>query len=187
MVLPKRILSITLPLLVVALLSIGSGISAADYYLKIDGVKGEQARVVRCANGTCSLGAFDPGSFSATVCDAQGNPLSSGSFRLNMTFLASALRESPTKASMVRESPSKASLGKTSAIDSNAGAESITTPRDSASGMATGKRQHQPMVIIKEWSASTAKPIKIETPAGGTQDEVSRWTLEVRVDRIEMK
>lgn len=32
---------------------------------------------------------------------------------------------------------------------------SITSPRDAASGLPTGKRQHKPMTIVKEWSKST--------------------------------
>jgi hypothetical protein len=31
----------------------------------------------------------------------------------------------------------------------------ITSPRDPASGQATGKRQHKPHMIVKEWSASS--------------------------------
>jgi prepilin-type processing-associated H-X9-DG protein len=32
---------------------------------------------------------------------------------------------------------------------------SIVSPRDSASGLPTGKRQHKPMVITKEWDKAT--------------------------------
>jgi hypothetical protein len=56
---------------------------------------------------------------------------------------ASDLRESPTQPSKgqtsLRESPSKASLGRTSF------GESPTKPRDSASGLATGKRSGEPL------------------------------------------
>jgi len=31
----------------------------------------------------------------------------------------------------------------------------VVTPRDSASGMATGKRQHAPVKITKEWNAAS--------------------------------
>lgn len=31
----------------------------------------------------------------------------------------------------------------------------ITSPRDPASGQATGKRQHKPISVTKEWSASS--------------------------------
>lgn len=33
----------------------------------------------------------------------------------------------------------------------------VKTPYDTASGQASGKRQHQPVKIIKEWGASTPK------------------------------
>ncbi|MGH8103043.1 MAG: type VI secretion system tube protein TssD [bacterium] len=31
----------------------------------------------------------------------------------------------------------------------------VTSPRDAATGMATGKRQHKPITIIKEWGAAS--------------------------------
>ena len=31
----------------------------------------------------------------------------------------------------------------------------VSSPRDSASGMATGKRQHQPITFVKEWGAAS--------------------------------
>jgi len=33
----------------------------------------------------------------------------------------------------------------------------VVTPRDAASGMATGKRQHAPVKITKEWNAASAQ------------------------------
>jgi hypothetical protein len=82
------------------------------------------------------------------------------------------VRESPSKASvMVRESPSKQSLGvsagdvngdgmpdKTASGHSNGSGQNaainnshsnIKSPRDSASGQASGKRQHQPVSVTK--------------------------------------
>lgn len=61
------------------------------------------------------------------------------------------VRESPSKPSsggttMVRESPSKASLGKTSVaagdVDGDGRADGVKSPRDAATGQASGKRQH---------------------------------------------
>ena len=31
----------------------------------------------------------------------------------------------------------------------------VSSPRDAASGMATGKRQHQPITFVKEWGAAS--------------------------------
>lgn len=73
------------------------------------------------------------------------------------------VRESPTKASTgkteVRESPSKASLGKTSVAtgdldgdgraDKAAASDGVKSPRDVATGQASGKRQHG-AVNVKE-------------------------------------
>lgn len=71
------------------------------------------------------------------------------------------VRESPSKPSsggttMVRESPSKASLGKTSVVAGDldgdgradktaASSDGVKSPRDIATGQASGKRQHKPM------------------------------------------
>ncbi len=41
------------------------------------------------------------------------------------------------------------------------------TPRDQASGMATGKRMHKPLTITKEWDASS--PLLRTLQANGTQ------------------
>lgn len=41
----------------------------------------------------------------------------------------------------------------------------VKSPRDSASGMASGKRTHKPFTIIKEWGPST--PMLGKTGAGG--------------------
>jgi hypothetical protein len=80
---------------------------------------------------------------------------------------ASGVRESPSKASL-RESPSKASTGSTRVAtgdvngdgkaDKTAGQSSVQSPRDSSTGMASGKRQYQPVIIRKriDPSSSTA-------------------------------
>src|SRR3954454_5234673 len=31
----------------------------------------------------------------------------------------------------------------------------VVSPRDSSSGMATGKRMHKPLTVVKEWGAAT--------------------------------
>ena len=44
--------------------------AAADYYLRIEGGKGE-SRVVHCTEGSCLVG-LAPGSYTVSMCDAQG-------------------------------------------------------------------------------------------------------------------
>jgi hypothetical protein len=43
------------------------------------------------------------------------------------------------------------------AADSWTAPLSIVSPRDAASGQATGKRMHKPMTIVKEWGAASPK------------------------------
>ncbi|HUM05999.1 MAG TPA: hypothetical protein VLT90_11110 [Terriglobales bacterium] len=66
--------------------------------------------------------------------------------------------------SAVRESPSKASLGKTSVAtgdvdadgtaDKTAASGSVKSPRDAATGQASGKRQHEPVKVVKDTNSA---------------------------------
>ena len=47
--------------------------------------------------------------------------------------------------------------GATRAIELLSYSHGIVSPRDSASGQATGKRQHKPFTIVKEWDAASPK------------------------------
>jgi type VI secretion system secreted protein Hcp len=38
----------------------------------------------------------------------------------------------------------------------------VLTPRDSGSGMPTGKRQHKPVTFVKEWGAASPDLMKIK-------------------------
>jgi hypothetical protein len=62
--------------LAIALLLPVMASAAADYYLKIEGVKGE-SRVVRCSDGACVVDQLAPGSYKVLVCDAQGKVIPS--------------------------------------------------------------------------------------------------------------
>ena len=44
-------------------------------------------------------------------------------------------------------------------------AGTVPNPRDSASGQATGKRQHKPVTITKEWDAASPQLMKLDRPA----------------------
>ncbi|MFN3431052.1 MAG: type VI secretion system tube protein Hcp [Candidatus Sericytochromatia bacterium] len=50
----------------------------------------------------------------------------------------------------------------------------VKTPRDAASGQATGRRQHQPITIVKEWGASSPHLMK----ALATSEVIPRVLLE---------
>jgi hypothetical protein len=171
-------------ILAVAILALAANVYAsADYYLKIDGIKGERARIVRCPDGTCAIEDLSAGSFTVTFCDSKGNPIKTpDNFKLNCTFTPTGIRESPTKSS-VRESPTKASTGATTITTSST---EVVSPRDVATGQSSGKRQHGTVKIVKEWDANTPM-LRMETPSEGENNAVVRWTLEVRVQRIEMK
>lgn len=48
-----------------------------------------------------------------------------------------------------------------------AASHSVVAPRDAASGQATGKRQHQPVRIVKEWGPSSPT-LRIAVDEAGT-------------------
>ena len=58
----------------------------------------------------------------------------------------------------------------------------LVSPRDSASGMPTGKRQHSPITFVKEWSAASpqlmaAKPTyDVKTMKGNERMSGDGWT-----------
>jgi hypothetical protein len=152
--------------------------ASADYYLKIEGIDGEsKARIIRCPDGACTVD-LPSGDFTVTLCDEKGNALTSGKAKLNVQF-------NPKELSVDKSSaPSKrTSTGGTADIAT--GGE-VVSPRDAASGQASGKRMHKPIKITKEWDANTPM-LKMKTPTGGDNNAVIHWTLEVRVDRVVLK
>lgn len=154
--------------------------AAADIYLKIEGIDGEsKERIVRCPNGTCTID-LPSGDFTVTLCDEKGNALTTGKAKLNVQFNPKEI--SIDKSSSSAPSKRTSSGGTTGTATST----DVVSPRDAASGLPTGKRQHKPVRITKEWDAATPK-LALKTPSGGDNNTVIRWTLEVRVDRIEMK
>jgi hypothetical protein len=77
---------------------------------------------------------------------------------------APADRESPSKGSLVRESPTRQQVVQVSAGDVNGDGKAkqssqsdVKSPRDISTGQASGKRQHQPLLVKKEVDASTPK------------------------------
>jgi hypothetical protein len=89
--------------------------AAADYYLRIEGTKGE-ARVVHCTDGSCLVDKLAPGSYTVSACDAQGKVIPSN-MRLEYT---------------------------------------VITARESSSGLATGRRMHQPLSLTMQLGRSMA-------------------------------
>ena len=162
----------SLRVIVLALVVLTANAYAADYFLKISGIKGESKdRIIRCPDGACVVEDIPTGKVSITLCDAQGNALTNDKAKITVQF-----------------NPKEITVKKiaTSGTQDVATGGEIKSPRDAASGQATGKRTHKPMKIVKEWGASTPL-LNFETPTGEASGGVMHWRLEVRVDRIEMK
>jgi hypothetical protein len=128
---------------VCTLLLATTSFAASDYFLELDGVKGE------CKGKHIKLTENSDGSFTAENIPA-------GTY--NIVYKAKQGKTGSTKrgdGSVVlafegvispRDAASGLPTGKRSSIQS---------PRDPASGQATGKRQHKPISISKEWDANT--------------------------------
>ncbi|MDZ4729820.1 MAG: type VI secretion system tube protein Hcp [Xanthomonadales bacterium] len=57
--------------------------------------------------------------------------------------------------------------------------DTVTMPRDAASGMASGKRMHKPMMIIKEYGKSSPQiyQLTIEESGSSAEIKVFGWDL----------
>jgi hypothetical protein len=88
--------------------------SASDIHLQIKSSKGS-SQVLSCPNGACVVPSLVADTYTFSIVDAQGKPVSVSS---------------PMSCD-------------------------VKSPRDSASGLATGKRQHQPIHISSELSSSS--------------------------------
>ena len=100
---------IRLNALLTLLLFSSSSFAATDFYLKIEGTKGE-SQVVHCTNGSCVVPPLKVGDYTVLVCTAEGEVIPGN---LDLMY-------------------------------------SVVSPRDAASGLATGKRQHKALTITME-------------------------------------
>jgi len=132
------------------------------------------------SQGKAAASSSDPQSKDAsTTGDVSGDQ--PAGVRESPSKASTGLRESPSKASpKLRESPSKPSqqvsagdvdgdgvADEAAAKDAGQASEqpatintshsNIKAPRDAASGQATGKRQHKPVKIVKEYETGSKK------------------------------
>ncbi len=107
---------------VAATLISSSSFAALNSYLQIKGSKGS-SQVVSCPNGACVVPSLVADTYTVSVVDAQGKPVT------------------PTDAMSC----------------------DVKSPRDAASGMASGKRMHKPFTITKELSTSSLEVSQDET------------------------
>lgn len=99
---------------VTAALISSSSFAALNSYLQLKGSKGS-SQVITCPDGTCTASGLAPDTYSISVVDVQGKPVSLDSVKYTC---------------------------------------SIVSPRDSASGLPTGKRMHKPFEISKDMRAA---------------------------------
>ena len=112
-------------LAIIAVLMVSKSFAASDYLLEIEGIKGE------CKGKHIKLTENSDGSFSTENIPA-------GTY--NVIY--------------------RARQGKTGSTKRGDGSvvlafEGVVSPRDIATGQSSGKRQHSPVRITKEWDANT--------------------------------
>ena len=163
-----RITTVALALL--ALFTVQGLASTSDYYLQIDKINGE-TRSIRCADGVCSIDDLTPGDYKITVVDKNGKLRTDGKFSVTATITA----------------PKDTHTGLSTGMRSASATKSeIVSPRDPASGLPTGQRMHKPFVITKELDKASPQ-LAFSTPKGPDNADVAKWTIEIRVQKIEMK
>ncbi|HYM20765.1 MAG TPA: type VI secretion system tube protein Hcp [Candidatus Kapabacteria bacterium] len=152
--------------------------AAMDYYLKIEGIKGEskgKSTIVRCPDGSCSVDGLAPGEYTVSLVDANGKAWLPSNFKFECALVC------------------RKAGGEQKDAMAAADQKSVQSPRDVATGMATGRRMHQPITITKETDKTSPALFSIIAPennagsGGGDAGVAIRWTLTVRVQRIEMK
>ncbi|MEP7234918.1 MAG: type VI secretion system tube protein Hcp [Ignavibacteriota bacterium] len=164
----------TMSLFALVVLSFASAASAVSInFAKITWSNGE-SKIVRCPDGACSVPDLKSGDYTVSIVDENGKPVTTSSFSVTCTVTAP------------RDAASGLATGKTATTTTDAMSHEIVSPRDPASGLPTGKRMHKPFVITKELDKSTPL-LRFSTPTGPENADVTMWTLEVRVQRIEMK
>lgn len=130
---------------------------SADYYLKIEDLKGE-VRIVRCPDGICTVTGLAPGKYMVSVCDAKGADVTTEGV-LTHTVLSA------------REASSGMATGRMASPTAGGEATSgsaISAPRDAMSGQASGKRMHKPFLITKTWDRRLPENMIDVVEAGST-------------------
>ncbi|MBS1902473.1 MAG: hypothetical protein JSS75_02060 [Bacteroidetes bacterium] len=156
----KRIIPVFLALVVAA--STTASFAAENIHIMMKGPR-QSTKTVDCSNGACSADGLAPGEWTVTIVDANGKPLTSGKYKLTMSW------------SIV--SPRDAASGQASG-------KMATAPRDVATGQASGKRQHKPITIVKEWGASSPQ-LRVASPSGAEAGDT--FTVSFNYEKIEMK
>ena len=87
----------------------------------------------------------------------------------------------PGAAAAIASGPGGAVLGRGAPIDPVIPVPKVVAPRDVASGQASGKRQHSPVTITKEWGARAALPLLRPLPSGSVRVTLGSPWLACRI------
>ncbi len=178
----------SLVVLLLGVLATANAFAAVDYYLKIDDKHGK-SQIVRCPDGSCSVDNLVPGDYTASVVDANGKAWLPGNFKIELGLVC---RKAGKDQQEYLAAPLDAQSGQASGKQAATTTGSVTSPRDAASGLPTGKRMHKPLTITKELDKTTpllsfTAPANDSGAGAGDAGTAIVWTLTIRVQRIEMK
>ncbi len=124
------------------------------------------------AKGHVIFTGVKPGEYKVVLTNAAGQSVTVGDLNRDGHPDLVIAEPAPPAAVALRESPSRPATGKVSVQDLHlrkAGqpqsSDMIVSPRDSASGLPTGKRMHKPMVFIVDWSGKVQGGLSSEAEA----------------------
>jgi hypothetical protein len=153
------------------------GLSAAvDSYIHFKGaalVSKTGATVARAeadAKGHVTFTGVKPGEYKVILTNAAGRSVTVGDLDGDGVLDVVIAAPTPPAAVALRELPSRPATGKASVSDLNVmksapASHEIKSPRDSASGLPTGKRMHKPMVFLVDWSGKVQGGLSSEAEA----------------------
>ena len=136
--------------------------SAADYFLEIDGVKGKQIVPIDGGATEITLQDLPAGNYKFTIKQRNGAPVEgSGQVTLNVT---------PADADGDGAAETKRTIVLPHVLEASS---QVKSPRDAASGLPTGKRQHKPFSITKRIDKSSPVLYRLDAPASSVTLKVS--------------
>lgn len=154
--------------LAIGLIAHTTAFAASDYFLEIEGAKGKQTIPIEGNSAAITLQDLPAGNYKFTVKQRNGAPVE-GSGQVTINVQTADVDGDGTAES--RKTFVVPHVLEASGTTSN----SVKTPRDAASGQATGKRQYEPIRFTKRIDKSSPMLYRLAQPA-------SSMTVEVKYD-----
>ena len=173
----RRVISASLFLLALTF-GVSSSRAAVDYYLQIDGIKGEAMsfhKTIHCTLGKCELGQLPSGDYKLQFVDKAGKAISGKHpgyvevSSLQMEATNPSVAKTPSTATGSAPAPANMAVKGQGA--------STATQIDPNSGATSGKRMHKSIVIRKTMDMASPLAFTIPPPSGSSDRPVEEVTF----------